>query len=250
MTKYVVQATWQDVPHISEEAKAALLASIPPHERDARTRGVPQLGAGAIYPVPESEIVVRPFEIPDHWRHAFALDVGWNRTAALWGAVEDETDTVWLYAEHYRGQAEPAIHAAAIRARGPWIPGVVDPAARDRSQRDGEQLLAIYKELGLDLSLADNARETGIFRVWERLSTGRLKVFATLQNFLAEYRIYRRDDKGKIVKANDHLMDCARYLCASGLALAAFNPRAYEKRARQTRRVEDYDPIAAFASER
>jgi hypothetical protein len=32
-----------------------------------------------------------------------------------------------------------------------------------------------------------------------------------LQNWLSEFRIYRRDEKGKIVKQNDHLMDATRY---------------------------------------
>jgi phage terminase large subunit-like protein len=45
--KFVVQATWDDVPHLSAEAKAELLASIPPYQREARSKGVPQLGSGA-----------------------------------------------------------------------------------------------------------------------------------------------------------------------------------------------------------
>jgi hypothetical protein len=41
-------------------------------------------------------------------------------------------------------------------------------------------------------------------------------VFAELTNWLQEYRLYRRDDKGHIVKQNDHLMDATRYLIKSG----------------------------------
>ncbi len=70
------------------------------------------------------------------------------------------------------------------------------------------------------LSAADNAVEAGIYKVWSRLSTGRIKVFKTCQNFFAEYRIYRRDEKGRIVKSNDHLMDAMRYLIVSGLQYA------------------------------
>ena len=32
------------------------------------------------------------------------------------------------------------------------------------------------------------------------------------QDWINEYRIYRRDDKGKVVKKHDHLMDASRYL--------------------------------------
>jgi hypothetical protein len=38
-------------------------------------------------------------------------------------------------------------------------------------------------------------------------SSGRQKVFSSCQRFLEEYRLYRRDAKGKIVKTRDHLMD-------------------------------------------
>lgn len=210
--KALVMAGWDDVPHLGEAEKARMLAETPPHLRDARSKGIPSLGAGAIYPVPETEIVVPDFAIPPHWLRLYALDVGWNRTAALWGAWDVENDVIYLVAEHYRGQAEPSIHADAIKAKG-GIPGVIDPAARGRSQRDGEQLLQNYKDLGLVLTLAINGVESGIYEVWQRLSTGRLKVFQSLNHWRSEYRLYRRDEKGRIVKENDHLMDDTRYLC-------------------------------------
>lgn len=237
MSRFCVQATWDDVPHLTKEQKDQLWAAIPPYQRDARTKGIPQLGAGAIYPVEESDVVCAPFAIPKEWPRAYALDVGWNRTAAIWGALNRETDTLYLYAEYYRGQAEPAIHAAAIKAKGEWIPGVIDPAARGRAQRDGAQLMQDYIDLGLHLEIAVNAVEAGIYRVWERLSTGQLKVFSTLQAWLAEFRIYRRDEKGRIVKANDHLMDATRYLVVSGIEQMITEPikRARRPSSGQTR---------------
>ena len=69
-------------------------------------------------------------------------------------------------------------------------------------QRDGEQLLQNYIDLGLQLTKADNGVEAGLFDVWERLSTGRLKVFRTLQSWLGEYRLYRRDEKGAVEAMN------------------------------------------------
>lgn len=216
----IVMCGWDDVPHLDEDAKRQMLAKLPPHQRDARTKGVPSLGSGAIYPVPEEDITVEPFELPAHWRRAYGMDVGWNRTAAAFGALDPENDVLYIYSEHYRGQAEPSIHAEAVKARGEWMQGAIDPASRGRSQDDGEQLYNLYEGHGLHLHLADNAVESGIYEVWQRLSTGRLKVFKSCGNWLAEYRIYRRDDKGKVVKSNDHLMDCTRYLVKTGLSVA------------------------------
>jgi hypothetical protein len=223
-SKYMVQAGWNDVPHLDERTKSELLAATPPHLRDARAHGIPSLGAGAIYPVPTTEFLVDPFQIPPYWPRVYALDVGWNRTAVLWGAHDRSIDCWYLYTEHYRGQAEPSVHAAAIKGRGEWIPGLIDPAARGRSQEDGKRLIETYGALGLKLQPYKNAVEAGIYAVWERLSTGRLKVFRTLQNFQNEYRLYRRDEKGAVVKDFDHLMDCMRGLVMSGRERAAVKP--------------------------
>jgi phage terminase large subunit-like protein len=222
--KFVVTATWDDVPHLSTEAKEQLWNSIPPFQRDARSKGIPQLGAGAIFPVPESDFAVQDFAIPDHWPRCYGLDIGWNRTAAVFAAIDRDNDIVYLISEHYRGQAEPSIHAEAIKARGAWIPGVIDPASRGRTQRDGQQIIQDYIDLGLDLDVAFNGVESGLYEVWQRLSTGRLKVFKSLSNWFYEFRLYRRDESGRIVKENDHLMDALRYLCMSALARAKTKP--------------------------
>ncbi|HSF30284.1 MAG TPA: terminase family protein [Candidatus Tectomicrobia bacterium] len=228
-TKWIGNASWDDVPHLDASTKAELLATIPAYQREARTRGIPVLGAGVIYPVEESAFLVEPFELPKHYRKAYALDVGWNRTAAVWGAYDREADTWYLYHEHYRGEAEPSVHAAACKAPGAWIRGVVDPAARGRSQEDGTVLLETYQQLGLDLQVAVNAVEAGIYQVWERLTQGRLKVFTSLTNWRKEARLYRRNEKGAIIKQDDHLMDATRYLLLSGLEVARVQPVAREQ---------------------
>lgn len=220
-SKFVVMADWDSVPHLSDDVKKELWESIPPFQRDARSKGVPQLGAGAVYPVPESDFVMPDFELPKHWKRAYGMDVGWNRTAVVWGAVDPDTSTCYLYSEHYRGQAEPVVHAQAIKSRGEWMKGAIDPAARGRGQKDGDQLIEIYKELGLHVVKADNAVESGLYATWELLSGGKLKVFASLGNWLSEYRMYRRDESGKIVKANDHLMDATRYFIMTGREIAS-----------------------------
>ena len=188
----MVQATWDDVPHLTEQAKNELLASIPAYQRDARTKGIPQLGSGAIYPVPESDVLVQDFELPEYYPRVYALDVGWNRTAALWGARDNESGIVYLYSEYYKSQAEPVIHAQGIKSRGDWIPGVIDPASRGRSQFDGLKLIQTYRELGLTLTESKNAVEAGIYETWQLLANGKLKVFKSLVNWLMEFRIYQR----------------------------------------------------------
>lgn len=230
MSRICIHATWDDVPHLSEEQKAQLWESIPLHERDARAKGIPVLGAGRIYPVAESDILIKPFQIPSYWPRAYALDVGWNRTAAVWGAHDRETDIVYLTHEYYAAQQPPSVHAAAIHAAGGrWQVGAIDPAAAGANQKDGSRLIDEYRELDLGLVEADNTVEAGIFAVYQRLSRGGLKVFEGLGNWLKEYRIYRRDEKGKVVKENDHLMDATRYLIMTGMAHAQIEPSETEE---------------------
>lgn len=223
-SKYLVTAGWDNAPHLDAESKRKMLASTPPYLRKARSEGVPSIGSGAIYPVEPEDYLVDPFAIPDYWLRAYGMDVGWNRTAVVWGAWDRDADIVYLTSEHYRGQAEAPIHATAIKARGDWMHGVIDPASRGRSQVDGKRLFMLYQAQGLHIHPADNAVEAGLYDVWERLSTGRLKVFKSLQQWRREHMFYRRDDKGAIVKKDDHLMDATRYLIMSGLKVARVKP--------------------------
>jgi hypothetical protein len=213
-----------DVPHLHATTKEEILASTPPHLRASRKDGTPSLGAGAIYPIEPANFTVAPFSIPEHWKRSYGFDVGWNVTTAIFGAIDPDTDIGYLYSEHYRREAQPLVHAAGIKLRGDWIPGAIDPAARGRAQKDGENLLSIYRSLDLKLTPADNAVEAGLFAVWEDLSIGRLKVFSNMTNWLREHRLYRRDENGKIVKKDDHCMDATRYWRMTGRRIAITRP--------------------------
>jgi hypothetical protein len=211
----VVNAGWDDAPHLSEDEKQRLLATIPPHQIKARTKGIPMLGSGAIYPVDEDDIRVDGFPLVDMMPRGYGLDVGWSATAAVWCALDRGTDTIYVYDCYKRGQAEPAVHISAISQRGDWIPGYIDPASAGASQKDGSRLMDLYGKY-LMLDAADNAVEAGIYAVYERMTTGRLKVFSHLSPWFEEFRLYRRDTKGRVVKENDHIMDAMRY-CVMGV---------------------------------
>jgi hypothetical protein len=225
MSRYAMQIQWDDVPHLNEKAKSDLLNSIPPHQRDARTKGIPVLGAGQIYPIAESAVVVDPFVLPDYWPRAYGLDADWNNTAAVWGAWDRDGDVVYLYSEHYQGQQPPSVHADAIKARGEWMAGAMDPSTHGKiSPKDGTRLSEEYLGLGLFLVPADNAVEAGIMACYQRLAAGRLKIFRTLRNLITELRIYRRDENGKVIKERDHLMDAMRYLIMTGMMNSSVAP--------------------------
>jgi hypothetical protein len=211
MSRFLIQLDWNDAPHLSEEAKAEMLGLIPEYQRDSRSKGIPQLGSGAIYPLPRADIEIADFEIPDYWEQWYGMDVGWNATAVVWFARNPDTSERFITSVYKMGKEKPVVHASAIKARGQWIKGAIDPASRGRSQADGVQLYQSYTDEGLKLCYADNAVESGIYKVWQQLANGQLKVFRSCVGWFEEFQIYRRDQKGKVVKDKDHLMDATRY---------------------------------------
>jgi hypothetical protein len=177
-----------------------------------------------IYPGPDSAIIVPEFKIPEHWPRAYGLDIRWNTAAVIWGARDPQSDALYLYSE-YMAEADPAIHAAAIRSRGDWIHGLIDPAADGRDRQDGYRLIQMYRKLGLHLESVNNPLESGILQVGQRVASGRLKVLPSLVKYLEERRLYRRDEHGHIVMGRDHLQDATRCL-VSGVSLMRPRPKA------------------------
>jgi hypothetical protein len=129
----------------------------------------------------------------------------------IWGALDPQSDVVYVCGE-YLAEADLPVHAAAIRSKGDWIPGLMDPTANGRDQIDGDYLMQALRKHGLVLQAVDNPLESGILAVLERMRSGRLKVFASCVEYLQECRLYRHDEGGQIVKQNDHLQDALRCL--------------------------------------
>lgn len=242
--KVVVQATWDDNPHLPPEEVQRLLKTLKPHELEARQKGVPSLGGGKVYPVTEEAIRCDRFDIPEHWPRCFGLDFGWsNPTAAVFFAYDRDRDIVYAYQTYSQSERTPETHAAILQRLGAdWIPGVCDPSGGAVGQKDGISIMQQYGDAGVQLSVADNSVEAGLMEVLERMQTGRFKVFADLEPWWREFRLYRRDEKvGRVVKDNDHLMDATRYAVRSGLALAVTRVQA----ARHIGGGGDYNPWTA-----
>ncbi|MGL5014347.1 MAG: terminase large subunit domain-containing protein [Bacteroidales bacterium] len=216
-------ATWDDAPHLTEEDKAELLANIPDYQIEMRSRGIPMMGEGLIYAIDETTISVAPFDIPDHWRRVCALDIGISHdTAAVWTAYDAATDTVYIYDVYHAKAGIPSIHATALNAKGNWIPVVLPHDADNTERGSGKTVRQYYVEAGINAmrdtfynpvdwtGTKNNFVEPGIMEMYQRMRTGRLKVFTTCGRFFEELRRYHRKD-GKIVKTFDDTMDAARY---------------------------------------
>ena len=67
-------------------------------------------------------------------------------------------------------------------------------------------------------------------------------MFTSCQNWLTEFRLYRRDDKGQVVKTMDHLMDATRYLIVMLASIERVMPDYLVKAGLAPRVQQDYDP--------
>lgn len=222
----VTTMTIYDAGHYTPEQRKAIIASYPAHEREARTMGIPTLGSGKIFPIEESTIRIEPFQIPPHWAQIGGLDFGYDHpSAAVKLAWDRDDDCVYVIACHRAREQTPLLFTPAIKAWGDWLPWAWPHDGLQHDKGSGLQLKEQYKTQGLNMledkathppadgedeGTGGNGVEAGIMDMLDRMQTGRWKVFANLNDWFEEFRLYHRKD-GKIVKLDDDLMSASRY---------------------------------------
>jgi phage terminase large subunit-like protein len=218
MDRFCVQMTIDDAEHFSPEQRRRVIAFYKPHEKEARTRGIPQLGSGKVFAVPESSFVVDAFVIPRHWPRLIGIDLGFEHpfgAASL--AYDREADTVYVTHAYSAAQQTVQQHAAILKAWGAGIPVAWPHDAASHDRTSGEPMAEIYRRHGLNM-LFEHATfaeggyglEASIADMVDRLESGRLRVFSHLAEALDEMRTYHRKD-GRPVKQHDDIISAVRY---------------------------------------
>jgi phage terminase large subunit-like protein len=216
--RIITSMTIDDAEHYTPEERAKIIASYPAHEREARSKGIPSLGSGLIFPVVEDEIICKPFTIPPIWPQIIGVDFGYDHPfGAARLAWDRDNDVIYVTANYRERQATPILHAAALRAWGDWIPVAWPHDGLQHDKGSGEALATQYRAQGLNMlperatwEDGGNGVEAGVTEMLDRMQTGRWKVFDTCTNWLEERRLYHRKD-GKIVKERDDVLSASRY---------------------------------------
>jgi len=222
----VTTMTIDDAMHYTPEQRARIIASYPAHEREARAKGVPTMGSGLIFPVTDESISIAPFPIPTHWPLIIGIDFGWSHpTAATLIAWDRDSDIIYVCAEYAASETVPALTAVAIKPWGAWVPVAWPHDGLQHDKGSGEQLKEQYKSHGLNMlkdkathppaqgeeeGTGGNGVEAGLMDMYERMITGRWKVFTTCTKWMEEKRMYHRED-GKVVKLMDDVISSSRY---------------------------------------
>jgi phage terminase large subunit-like protein len=227
----LIQAAWKDAPHMTPERIKQKLETLPAHEREMRSQGIPIMGSGMVFPVPEDVLGIDPIAIPNHWPRICGVDFGWDHPfAAVWVAWDRDSDSIYVYDVYREKKETMPIHAAAINARGDWIPCVWPHDGLQHDKKSGRPLSDIYRadfkvnmlrdpfsnppSPGQREGQGGNGVEVGIMSMLNRMEMNRFHVFKTLPQWFEEYRMYHRRE-GKIVAINDDLMSATRYAVQS-----------------------------------
>lgn len=173
----------------------------------------------------ESQHVIKPIEIQEHWHKFISIDWGYfpDPFVVLFFAV-DEFGTVYLYREWEGHRTIPAdVAAQAYKISPEYRYAVGDPsmwAHKDSLESTAQKM----QENGLSrLEPADNSRINGWMRVHEYLKinpkTGKpyLQIFSTCRRVIETFPQLIHDDRNPEDAAggDDHHLDALRYFLMS-----------------------------------
>lgn len=216
--RFLVQMTIEDAEHIDAAQRARIVAAYPQHEREARTRGIPQLGSGAIFAIPESSYVVPAFAIPDFWPRIIGIDLGFEHPfGAVMLALDRDGDCAYVTHTHQVTGATIIQHAEVLKAWGTGYPVAWPHDANSHDRQSADTYAELYRKHGLNM-LFEHATfpdggfglEASLADVIDRLESGRLKIFSHLTDLLDEMRSYHRLN-GRPVKEGDDILSALRY---------------------------------------
>ena len=93
-----------------------------------------------------------------------------------------------------------------------------DGLQHEKGRQDSVQQKVHYEKAGFKMLSAHatwpeggNSVESGLYAINDLMRKGKFKIFRGLVPLLEEFRQYHRDDKGRIVKVRDDLLDAMRY---------------------------------------
>lgn len=245
---YMQQATWDDVPHLTEDMKQQLLAGVAEWQHDMRIRGLPVIGSGAVFPFDDSDLIVDEFPIPDHYLIDAGIDIGHTSdSSTVMYAAMDNPDpsiaTFYLFNE-WEGdnKKDPSLGNpdamsyfiknsaySSIPVIAPHDAGAVSGAPEAYASKLRAQNINVSWDTfhnpydskvgisSLQKAPSNNNPETGLVLMRQLMAEGRLKIFRNCTTWLNEKRSYYYKENGKRSKP-DHMQDAGRLAVVSLMA--------------------------------
>lgn len=217
LDRAVVHMTIEDALHIKPENRQKIIDGYKKHEREARVKGIPLLGEGAIFTEAEENIIEPAIRhVPTYWTKLWGVDFGIGHPFAavliLW---DRDKDIVHIHHTIRMADTLPIQHAGAMKQVGADVP-VAWPQDGTAREKSGQVVASLYKKEGLRMlpehatfSQGGYSTEAAVEDMLARESSGRLKVAAHLMDYFEERRFYHRKD-GKIVHLQDDILSATQ----------------------------------------
>lgn len=229
----MMQASWEDAPHITKKRIKELLAEMLPHEREMRSRGEPLAGSAMIFPYPDDEISVEAFEIPNYWPQILGVDFGGDHPfAAVKIAYDIENNKAYITdCTKIRRARIPEESSLVKHMGGDVLPVAFPHDGNKEDKQSGKPLAHLYREEGVNMlpfcfsnppelgkpeGTGGQGVDVGLKAMSNALADGRLKIFAHLHDWFKEKSSYHLKDH-KVVRLNDDAMSASRYAYMSGI---------------------------------
>ena len=185
-------------PHYVERA----LDILPDRKKRRFKNGEWVKAEGAIYEFFNEETMIMSYDdMPPMEYYSIGIDFGLNMAAVLWGWCGDN-----LYLIDDYGAYNATTNTFNSQIDALWghlfdqsVPRYCDPSGGERIQEitSGEP--------------ANNAVDDGIDFLNTKMEHGEVYATERATGFLSEIGDYKRDEKERIIKENDHWMDAGRY---------------------------------------
>lgn len=179
--------------------------------------------------------VIKPFDIPLHWKIHRTLDFGFGSPfACLWIAV-DERGHAYIFQEAYQAGLRDKQQADLVNEKSFWRKGgslvpmeiqynIGDPSMAQKSKDSGVSTQENYNAKGITIIPGSNARVHGWMQMRNWLAidpatkTPWLQLVDCCPNTIREFQEAIVDDKNPEdvnTEGSDHALDAARYFFSS-----------------------------------
>jgi phage terminase large subunit-like protein len=222
----MVRYTWDDVPVelLDQKTRDLLTASWMPHEIESRTAGIPMAGAGAVFALDLTGVIIDPPAIEPHYRRIAGIDFGRHPdpTVIIWIALDPRTDRMYVYDEVICRNQTPLEYAPQILHRGRNIPLAWPADGKRKGYTETSSAIGeLTNRYGVNtlsehFTNPDGSRgiDYGLQYIIQRMRLGKFFISRSCPTLIEEVRQYHTNvtGNGKVNFAgSDHAIDALRY---------------------------------------
>ena len=228
----LMNATWEDAPHITPERREELLAEMMPFEREMRSQGKPLVGDSMIFPIPDEDILCDRINT-DGYYFIIGIDFGGDHPFAVVKlAYHPDTKKAYIVDSYKERRLTVSQEASIIRRMGgDRIPVAWPHDGNKQDKNSGKPIADLYRAEGINMldrcfsnppepfrdeHSGGQGVEHGIKKMFWDMTEGRLKVQSDQVEWFKEKASYHRKD-GNVIRLQDDLMSATRYAHLSAL---------------------------------